>query len=81
MEPQVLIKRLLALMQRLRRPWYPETRSRFGSKSFADRLNAGQAATLFGHRRVLSDQFDAKPARPSFWTPRARHCSGCAFVP
>ncbi|MGK0354214.1 MAG: hypothetical protein ACJAYX_004916, partial [Planctomycetota bacterium] len=42
-------------------PWYPETRSRFGSESYADRLNAGQAATLFGHRRVLSDQFDARP--------------------
>jgi hypothetical protein len=51
-------------------PWYPETRSRFGSESYADRLNAGQAATLFGHRRFLSDQFDAKPARPSFRTPR-----------
>lgn len=22
-------------------PWYPETRSRFGSKSYADRLNGG----------------------------------------
>jgi len=52
---------------------YPETPSHFVSESYADRLNASQAATLFGHRRVLSDQFDAKPARPSFRTPRARN--------
>jgi hypothetical protein len=30
-------------------PWYSETRSRFGSESYADRLNDGQAATLIGH--------------------------------